>query len=362
MNIDALLPERLRARHAGHRAHFAQRPRVRPMAAMHDLVALHRDGSEIPVEVSLSPLEGTEGARVIASIRDVREKVRLETAVRQERERMDALMRRAEVAEHLAALGTLTTGIAHEITSPLTYVLGNLQLGARHLDRMLAAIESTASPSRELQLAHQAMQLRTCVSEAMEGGERMRLIVGDLRTLGRADPPSRALCDVRQVTEAALRITMAELVRRAEVVRDLGAAPPVRGSATRLGQVVINLLINAAQALPDPRAPASRVIVRCGADGTDSAFIEVEDNGAGIPAEHLPRVFDRFFTTKPVGEGTGLGLAICERIVRDLGGTITLASEIGRGTTVRVRLPTGRRSSIPSGMAAEGGSSPPTRG
>jgi CheY-like chemotaxis protein len=126
---------------------------------------------------------------------------------------------------------------------------------------------------------------------------------------------------------------------RARVVKDYGVPPAVLADQTRLGQVFLNLIVNAAQALPEGRAPHNEIRLTTGQDAQGLAFIAVSDNGVGIPPEVLPRIFEPFFTTKEVGEGTGLGLSICHSIIQELGGDIRVRSEPGRGTTFEVLIP-----------------------
>ncbi|HET6583416.1 MAG TPA: ATP-binding protein, partial [Nannocystaceae bacterium] len=146
--------------------------------------------------------------------------------------------------------------------------------------------------------------------------------------------------ELRKVVDAALGIVDSELRHRARVVRHDGDVPLVRGNEGRLVQVTLNLLVNAVQAIADsdPTRHVVRVITRRAAEGQFAELL-VEDDGAGIAAEDLPRIFDPFFTTKPPGTGTGLGLAICHSIVSAVGGTVSVDSEVGRGTRVCVRLP-----------------------
>jgi CheY-like chemotaxis protein len=142
------------------------------------------------------------------------------------------------------------------------------------------------------------------------------------------------------VLDLSINMAFTEIKHRARVVKDFGPVPLVEADEARLGQVFINLLVNAAHAIPEGQVDRNeiRIITKTGASG--HALIEVRDTGRGIPAEILNRIFDPFFTTKVVGEGTGLGLSICHNIVTALGGEIVAESEPGRGSTFRVLLPT----------------------
>jgi len=148
--------------------------------------------------------------------------------------------------------------------------------------------------------------------------------------------------EIARVIESCVNMAWNEIRHRARLVKELAPVPPVVANEGRLGQVFLNLLVNAAQAIPEGRAEAHRIRVRAAPAGGDRVAIEISDDGAGIPPEILPRIFDPFFTTKPPGEGTGLGLSICHSIVSALGGEIEVESEVGRGSTFRVLLPVER--------------------
>jgi signal transduction histidine kinase/ActR/RegA family two-component response regulator len=270
------------------------------------------------VEVAVTP--GILPGRALVTLRDV-------TETRQ-------LQARLALADRLASVGTLAAGVAHELNTPLAYVSANLAFvsdGVEHLGRL---IDGTPGADAEL-----ARQVADAVRDAREGAERMRVIVRDLRTFSRGQDDDEGPVELAAVLGSCLNMAAAELCRRARVTRSLSAVPPVRGNAARLGQVFLNLLVNAAQAIPEGARERHeiRVTTRTLPDGRVAA--EVGDTGCGIPAEHLARVFDPFFTTKPPGVGTGLGLAICHGIVTALGGAIEVESTPGAGTTFRVLLP-----------------------
>jgi CheY-like chemotaxis protein len=139
--------------------------------------------------------------------------------------------------------------------------------------------------------------------------------------------------------ESTLRMAWNEIRHRARLVKDYGQVPVVEATESRLGQVFLNLIINAAQSIPEGQWDNNKITVKTFTDDAGWAVILVGDTGSGIPSDALPHIFQQFFTTKPVGVGTGLGLSICHRIVTDLGGTINVESEVGKGTQFQVRLP-----------------------
>jgi signal transduction histidine kinase len=174
---------------------------------------------------------------------------------------------------------------------------------------------------------------------AREGAARVRTIVLDLKRFSRPDEAMVGPVDVREVLEYAIGIAASELRHRALLVRDYAPLPLVGVNESRLGQVFLNLLLNAAQAIPEGDVERNEIRVTCRADDQGRVVIEVADTGVGIPPRLIGRVFDPFVTTKQTGEGTGLGLFVSRSIVKEAGGDITLTSEVGRGTTVRVTLP-----------------------
>jgi PAS domain S-box-containing protein len=256
-----------------------------------------------------------------------------------------ALQARLEVADRLAAVGTLAAGVAHEINNPLSYVAANLVFLGEQIERLASTPAAGGLVS----------ELRQALAEASDGAGRVRDIVQGLRRFGRPGPAERRLVDVRREIEAAVSLVRNEVTHRARLLVDLGDLPPVPAAEHELGQVFVNLILNAAQAIPEGRSAEHEVRVSARAAGGE-IVAEVADTGCGIPPESLPRIFDPFFTTKPPGQGTGLGLSITHGIVSGLGGTIEVESASGRGTTFRVRLPAqGHPASTPAPPQAPAG-------
>ncbi len=231
-------------------------------------------------------------------------------------------------ADRMTSLGTLAAGVAHEINNPLTYVL-------LHLDALVAmtsaARRGDTGPSFGDRVADHA-------ASASEGAQRVARIVRDLRAFSRFEDDVRAAIDVHRAIELAISTASHELKHRAKVVRDFSQLPHVLASEGRVAQIVLNLLLNAAHAIPEGHPEDNEVSITT-AFVDDEVRITVRDTGVGIPEEHRRRLFEPFFTTKPVGEGSGLGLAICHGLVTTLGGTIRLLTELGKGTAFTVALP-----------------------
>jgi PAS domain S-box-containing protein len=225
------------------------------------------------------------------------------------------------LSDRMASLGTLAAGIAHEINNPLSYVIGNLEI-----------IGEGLTP------ADRDAELTTAVRDAADGAERVRKIVAGLRTFSRSEEEQRVPLQIGDVLQAAIRLTANEVRHRAQLVCELGATPRVVADSARLAQVFINLIVNAAHAIPEGKSGANRITLRTSTDEQGRAVVAVIDTGRGMSPEVLARAFDPFFTTKDVGTGTGLGLPICHGIISALGGEIGIDSAPGQGTTVWVRL------------------------
>jgi signal transduction histidine kinase len=248
---------------------------------------------------------------------------------RADRARMTAQLMQAD---RLVAMGTLAAGVAHEINNPLSYVLGGLDFVQREADALSPAVPP-AVPGERL------AEVREVLREMRDGCERIRQAVRDLKAFSRGDEESRQPLDLRRILEMSISMATNEIRHRARLVKEYGAAPVVEANEARLGQVFLNLLINAAQAIPDGAAEANEIRVTTRADGAGRAVVEIRDSGCGISPENLARIFDPFFTTKPIGVGTGLGLSICQRVILTVGGAIEVESEVGRGSLFRVTLP-----------------------
>lgn len=232
------------------------------------------------------------------------------------------------IAERMATVGTIAAGVAHELNNPLTYVVGNVSLALEALD--------AADRGEPLDTA----SLRQSLEEASLGTERVQRIVKDLGIFARGGSSYELRpTDVRTVVDSVISMTQAETRHRARVTVEHQASVPVHVDPSRLGQVFVNLVVNAAQAIPEgsPATHHIEIVLSVGADGWQE--IVVRDDGVGIPREMLEDIFQPFVTTKRGSGGTGLGLAICHRIITELGGRIEVESEPGKGSAFRVRLP-----------------------
>ncbi len=250
-----------------------------------------------------------------------------------ERQQAQVLRDRLAHSERLAAIGQLAAGVTHEINNPATYVVANL---TTMLD-VLTALE--LDPSARDDTRAKLRELGDMVRENLDGMSRIRSITNDLRTFSRIDSQEVSLVDLNECVMSACKIAFSEIRQRAHLIQALGDVPPIAGSRGKLAQVVTNLLVNAAQAIPEGNVEQHRVTVRTGLDG-DELWLQVEDTGRGIPAPIRAKIFDPFFTTKARAQGTGLGLALCADIVRQHQGSISVRSQPDSGhTCFEVRLP-----------------------
>lgn len=282
----------------------------RPPPAECRLIAA--DGSVVLVEMSCMQIDFDGAPALLTVARDVSE--------------LRAMRARLLQADRMATIGTLSAGVAHELNNPLGYVITNLRV----LYEML-------EPMRQILTHEQWEELVTTIRETRDGAERMRNIVRDLRTFARPEDEQKSSVDVQRVLESCIKIAGTEIRYRARLDRQYEPVPFVEGNENRLGQVFLNLIINAVQAMGDGGPEINTLQIGTSLDEQGSVCISIADTGKGISAADLAKIFDPFFTTK--SSGNGLGLPIAQNIIRTLGGDIQVTSEVGRGTTFRVLLP-----------------------
>jgi PAS domain S-box-containing protein len=279
-----------------------------------------KDGSTYPVETtwSLRPFEGDE--YLLGVCRDITEQRRIRDDLRQAEETM-------RVSDRLTTVGTLAAGIMHEINNPLSYVMGNLEFVVENIEELAGEL-----PRERME------DLLAALREASHGAMRMSRIVRDLRTFSRRDEDSLAPVLLSDVIDSSINIAMNEIRQRARIEREYEGEILVMANESRLGQVFLNLLINAAQAIALGDSQNQRIFVRTARQG-EGVVVEVSDTGSGMSPEVIARIFNPFFTTKPIGVGTGLGLSICRNIIESMDGRIDVTSRLGKGSTFSIWLP-----------------------
>jgi PAS domain S-box-containing protein len=305
--MEILLPERLRARHVDHRAGYVAEPRVRTMGRGLDLAARRRDGSEFPVEISLSYVRTPQGLRVMAFVTDITERVLLERASRQ--------------AEKLAALGALSAGVAHELNNPLGIITSRIEV------MLLEDEEQRTLPAT----------VREDLAVLYRQTQRVSRLVQGLLSFARPTAPHRGAVSLNDVVAEILTLAEKQFEKtgmRITTTLDAGL-PTLIGDTSALQQVALNLVSNAHQAM-NGRGNL-RIVTRRAPERSGWIELVVSDNGPGISPDVIGRIFDPFFTTK--SGGTGLGLAISYRIVQEHGGSMDVKSVPGEGATFVLGFP-----------------------
>jgi PAS domain S-box-containing protein len=287
-----------------------------------------KDGTPFDMQLAVVPVMDTVGGRPGPKghyfyIRDLTDRRRMENQL--------------IFAGRMAAVGTLAAGVAHEINNPLAYIVANIDFVRHQLTTYASRANRQSSLNSDM--GRSLDETGEALAEARQGAERVRNIVRDLRVFARGDEEQSGPVALRRVLDSSINIAWNEIRHRARLVKDYGDTPMVESNESRLGQVFLNLLLNAAHAIAEGETERNEIRVSTRTDGRGYAVVEIRDTGVGIPPEIRDRIFDPFFTTKPAGEGTGLGLWICSGILSGLGGEISVDSDKGKGSVFRVSLP-----------------------
>lgn len=334
-SVEVLVPPQSRAKHIAERAAFLGSPQSRPMGAGRDLFGLRKDGTEFPIEIGLNPIQTQTETLVLAAIVDITERKgaeralesshqSLQTAVDElqaKNEEIRAMTQQLWQAAKLASVGELAASIAHELNNPL----GTISL------RIESILKNTPHEDPRRRLLEIVEQETT----------RMGELVANLLQFSRRHEEKSSTVDVRQELTKAVDLIHHHLRKqKVSIQQELSQETPyIFADRQKLRQVFLNLLANAADAMPEGGTLVLRCVPTSVADSIPSVLIEICDTGIGIPNENMAKVMEPFFTTKEEGKGTGLGLAICRRVVEDHGGEMDIESQVGVGTTVRLLLP-----------------------
>jgi two-component system, LuxR family, sensor kinase FixL len=311
-----LIPERFRDRHAGYRKGFHSEPSSRAMGAGRDLFGRRKDGSEFPVEVGLNPIHTNEGLFVLASVIDITARKQAE---------LEHQLQNMELARvgRVAVMGELAASLAHEVNNPIGAIVANASAG----QRLLAAGKIGTEELTEL------------LSDIVADGRRAGEVIQGIRNMVRKGEARRSLIPIRDTIRQLIRIVHADAIgREVKVTAKVGPdAAQVWGDPVQLLQVLLNLALNALEAMSVMRPDTRRLVIRAGRDGNGDILVSLRDSGPGFPSGMTEQLFEPFFSTK--ADGTGMGLAISRSIIEAHGGTLSGENCDGGGACFTVRLP-----------------------
>lgn len=316
---------------------------------LHDMNRLLEQGVQektAELRATIADLEANIAARQLAEKKLQRSYDWLKQTLKQLEDAQNQLLQ----SEKMASIGQLAAGVAHEINNPIGYVASNISSLEGYLKNVFGLIDlyqaaetlvtdpqvvaELRAMRRRISLDFLREDIAQLMSETRDGIQRVKKIIQDLKDFSHVSSDHFELADIHRGMDSTLNIVHNELKYKASVVKEYGDLPPVECLPAQLNQVFMNLLVNASHAIGE----RGQINIRSGVEGQE-AWIEIRDNGCGIPPENLSRIFDAFFTTKPVGKGTGLGLSLSYSIIKKHHGRIEVDSALGHGTTFRLWLP-----------------------
>lgn len=287
-------------------------------------------------------------------LKEVEERKRAEHELKEAYARLKSAQAQLIQSEKMALMGQLSAGVAHEINSPTAFVTSNLETLQQYLNNLTRVIEQyqqaadklgvlpLAAGAPDQELAYILSDSPKLVQESLDGMERIRKIVHDLKHFAHAGAKDKDLARLEDILQSSINIVWNEIKYKVQIIRNYGQLPPVLCYPQQLSQVFINLLVNAAQAIERN----GTITIKGYVQGSD-VVLEFTDNGSGMPREVMDHLFEPFFTTKSVGKGLGLGLSLASDIIQQHQGEITVRSKVGEGSTFTVRLPIARQEDTP---------------
>ncbi len=343
------LPLRLELEEAGYLESAAAEEPLRAAVVFLELLlratARYRMASDLHAEAVNADYQALQAKHAALRESESRYKAlaaELEQRVQEQVKTIEDAQRQLYQAEKLASIGQLAAGVAHEINNPMSFIRSNLSAAREYVGKLkkLAPRIHTgdgagvAAAWREMDMDFVLEDFSALLDESIAGADRVARIVADLKGFSNVDGMEEGMVDLNDNIRAAANVIAPHLQGRIELALDLAPLPRLLCLPGHLNQVLLNLLMNAVQAIPG----RGKITLR--SDVADGAIrIRIGDDGAGIAADALPRIFDPFFTTRDVGGGTGLGLTVCRDIVRAHGGRIEAESELGKGSLFTVYLP-----------------------
>jgi PAS domain S-box-containing protein len=315
--MERLVPERFRSHHIGYRHGYFDDAQARPMGAGRELFGLRKDGSEVPIEIGLNPIHTSEGLFVLASIIDISERKQAE---------LEAARRRNEMAHlsRVTTLGELSGSLAHELNLPLGAILCNAQAAQRIL------ANGGSDPA----------EMRAILDDIVSEDKRAAEVIRRLRLWLKKGEVQQHPIRINKVVRDVLKLIRTDLIGQSvtvttELARDL---PTLTSDPVQLQQVLVNLVVNACDAMADCNAPERQLLIRTGIEnGSSAVIVSVTDRGSSIPEEKMEEIFEPFFTTK--AKGMGLGLSVCRTIIAAHRGKLWAANNTDRGATFHFTLP-----------------------